>query len=496
MSLEIDLEQKNPIITRQELYNIYDSGRENTVLFMQLLLDKIEKHDAIIKEHQEQIRRLQELISKDSHNSNKPPSSDSPYKKTQSLRKKTGKKPGGQKGHEGYTRIMTDDPDIIHIISVETCEICQKSLKNSPLKGYERRQTTDVPEIRPETTEYRAEIKDCGRCCHENRGVFPAEVSAPVQFGKNMNSIVVYLTNYGLLPNDRCAEIISVLFNLSISTGTIVNMNRRYAQALNDTSFEAKVKEKLKQLNVIHADETGVNINKELNWLHVCASDAYTYYFIHPKRGNEAMDEMGIFIDYDGTVVHDNWKSYFKYDCRHALCNGHHLRELIFIEESYKQAWARKMKQLLQEIKKAVEFTKAKKKKVLATELIAKFERKYQRIIREGFAANPPPKKIKRKRGAVKRSKPLNLLLRLKRRRKETLGFMYDFRIPFDNNLGERDIRMMKLQQKISGLFRTFKGAQIFCLIRSYISTIRKQRHALMAALKMVFTGRLPKLAW
>jgi transposase len=492
MSLEKDPEQKKPIITRQELYNIYDSGRENTVLFMQLLLDKIERHEAIIKEHQEQIKRLEEIISKDSHNSNKPPSSDSPYKKTQSLRKKTGKKPGGQKGHEGFTRTLIDDPDIIHVIPVDTCEICQKSLKSTPAKGYERRQITDIPEIKPATTEYRAEIKDCSRCCHENRGAFPEEASAPVQFGENINSVVVYLTNFGLLPNERCAEIISALFHVSMSTGTIVNMNLRYAWALAETGFEAKVKAKLKKSKVIHADETGMNINKELNWLHVCSTDAYTYYFVHPQRGHDAMDEMGIFDDYGGTVVHDFWKSYYKYNCNHALCNGHHLRELIFLKEVYKQVWAEKMIKLLLEIKEAVECAKFKNKKSLGAELIAKFERKYRSIIREGLAVNPPPKKKKRKRGAVKRSKSLNLLLRFKRRREETIAFMYDFKIPFDNNLGERDIRMMKLQQKISGLFRTFQGARNFCLIRSYISTIRKLCHDLMSAIKIVFTGGLP----
>jgi transposase len=486
--------EQSPKITRQELYDIYDSGRENTVNFMQMLLYKIEKHETMIRELQEQIRHLQDIFVKDSHNSSKPPSTDNPYKKIKSLRTKSGKKPGGQKGHEGHTLPLSDNPDTRELIKVEKCVKCNHSLKDISIQNYERRQVIDLPEIKPIIIEYAAEIADCPYCLHENRGTFPAGVKAPVQYGNNLKSIVSYLTNYGLIPNSRCAEIINEVFHLSLSTGTIVNMNNHYAEALRRTDFEETVKQKLKDSKVIHADETGININKESNWLHVCGSELYTYYFVHAKRGSEAMDEMGILDGFAGTVVHDHWKSYFKYECNHALCNSHHLRELIFIEEEYEQPWATKMKKVLLEIKEAVDFAKRKNRKTLNPELKERFERKYRRIMSQGFNANPPPERIGKKRGAVKRTKPLNMLIRLKHKMKETLRFMYDFKIPFDNNSGERDIRMVKLHQKISGLFRTFRGAQNFCLIRSYISTMKKQGYSIFMAMRMILEGRLPDL--
>lgn len=239
-------------------------------------------------------------------------------------------------------------------------------------------------------------------------------------------------------------------------------------------------------------DETGLRVNRKLWWLHVASTAALTYYFVHPKRGHEAIDEMAVLPTFKGISVHDGWASYFKYLCTHALCNAHHLRELRFIAERYEQPWAEAMMTLLTTIKALVDSGKANGLEALSTLQLTGFDILYQALLADGFKANPPPTVLadgQKKRGRTKQSPPKNLLDRLNRYKTAVFAFMHDFRVPFDNNQAERDVRMIKLKQKISGCFRSADGAQQFCRIRGYISTLRKQGLTVLDALRNTFIG-------
>ena len=226
-------------------------------------------------------------------------------------------------------------------------------------------------------------------------------------------------------------------------------------------------------------------------WTHSASTAEATYYGIHRKRGREAADEIGILPGFIGRAIHDFWKPYFGYDCLHGLCNAHHLRELIFVHEQHRQDWAKRMIDCLLDIKDAVEAA-GETADHLAAEQLQNFEVRFQQVLDEGYAQNPLPPQpagAKKKRGPRKKSKPRNLLERLDGHRSDALAFMYDFSVPFDNNQAERDLRMMKVQQKISGMFRTEEGAEAFCRIRSYISTARKNSVGAMDALDRLFGG-------
>jgi transposase-like protein/uncharacterized coiled-coil protein SlyX len=242
---------------------------------------------------------------------------------------------------------------------------------------------------------------------------------------------------------------------------------------------------------VVHFDETGLYIDGKRHWLHVASTQNLTYYGAHPKRGDEATTEIGILPHFQGTAIHDFWKSYFKYYCRHALCNAHHLRELTAIYELDGQQWPKDLIDLLLEIKKAVSQQKAYSDMLDPVQL-QNYEERYNRIIAWGLAENPPPILLDkvRKRGKTKQTKAKNLLDRLQQHRPEVLAFMYDFQVPFDNNLAERDIRMTKVKQKISGTFRSQEGANTFCRIRSYISTVKKNSGSVIDAIKAAFDGK------
>jgi transposase len=300
--------------------------------------------------------------------------------------------------------------------------------------------------------------------------------------------LAIYLRDYELLPSERTAEIFEDIFSVPLSEGTLYNTTERCADELN--GFHDWIIKKLIRSEIVNFDESGLNIGGSLHWLHSASTENLTYYYPHEKRGTEAFDEIGILPNFKGYAVHDHWKSYFNYDCLHILCNGHHLRELTYVYEVEEQRWADKMIKLLCEIKEESEKS-AKKGMVLKESWQKMYERKYSYILSEGFLANPPPEEpIVKKRGRKKKGKVLNLLERMKNYRNEILAFMYDTNIPFDNNLAERDIRMIKVQQKISGLFRTKAGAEQFCVIRSFISTARKQGLNVIDAIHDVLNGK------
>jgi transposase len=383
---------------------------------------------------------------------------------------------------------MVDKPDHTIIYPVDQCQSCGHRLAGEASIDVEKRQVFDIPPIQMGVTEHQAEIKPCSHCGHLNKAAFPEQVKAPVQYGPRLKAIAVYLRQYQLLPYNRTRELFRDLFSTDLSEGTLTNITDTCSELLEHPIDQ--IQKQLEQSPVVNFDETGSSVYGKRQWLHSASTPNLTYFEIHPKRGSHAMDHMGILPNFKGRAIHDFWKPYFKYHCDHGLCNAHHLRELIFLDEQHGQRWAKNMIDCLIDIKKAVDEAKISTDTLLKKQ-IHKFETRYQNILDKGYNENPLPKKksTKKKRGRPKKSKARNLLERLDEHRKEVLAFMYDFKVPFDNNLAERDLRMAKVQQKISGTFRSQDGANAFCRIRSYISTTRKNAVNAIEAIVNAFAG-------
>jgi len=416
-----------------------------------------------------------------SSNSSKPPSHDPNRKKNP--RKKTGKKPGGQKGHVGSKLDKVDNPDVVEVI-----ELDRRSLPKGNYRevGHETRQVFDI-QISRVVTEYKAQILENEK---GERFVaqFPKGVTQTVQYGAGVKAHAVYMSQFQLLPYDRIKDYFADQMGFPLSVGSLFNFNKKAYEALE--SFETIAKLKLIEAVLAHADETGINVNGNRLWLHCFSNDLWTILFPHEKRGSEAMDEFGILPNFKGTLCHDHWKPYYRYLCLHALCNAHHIRELIYAFEQDKQKWAELMKELLEEINiKTIESGG-----VLNNYMQQKFRQDYRKILIEGEKECPPPneKRKKGQRGRIKKSKSRNLLERLRDFEDDTLRFMTMEVVPFTNNRGEQDIRMTKVQQKVSGCFRSFEGAKFFCRIRSYLSTCRKHNISPTTALEILFQGKLP----
>jgi len=427
------------------------------------------------------ISLLLNRVGLNSSNSSKPPSSDP--NRLKQTRTPSGKKPGGQKGHKGTTLKKVSDPDVIEKIKLDTASLPEGSYRHV---GYESRQIIDI-NISRVVTEYRAQI------CEDANGkrftaAFPKGVNRQVQYGVNVKAHSVYMSQYQLIPYNRIEETFLDQAGFPVSSGSIYNFNKEAYDALK--IFDEIVKKRLIGSYLCHSDETGININGKRRWLH-CASNAlWTYFFPHEKRGIVAMNEMGIIPRFEGVLCHDHWKPYFHFDCLHSLCNAHHLRELERAWEQDNQKWARDVRALLLEINKAVDDAGGK----LTDEAVLRYRQKYQSLLEKGETECPPPDEKQRngKRGRLKRSKARNLLERLINFETETLRFMKDDKVPFTNNLGENDIRMTKVQQKISGCFRSMTGAAIFCRVRSYLSTCKKHGVRASEALRLLFEGKLP----
>jgi transposase len=441
-----------------------------------------------IQHLEERIKKLEDQLSKNSNNSSKPPSSDGFNKPNpKSLRQKGQRTTGGQPGHKGSQLAKHQNPDIIIYHTPLLCNKCGFSLADVKSEQDEARQVFDIPSLKIQVTEHCVEIKYCSKCQHRTTAAFPQGITQAAQYGERIKSLIIYLNHYQLLPYNRIREYFLDIFSHRISEGTIFNQTIECFEELAET--EEQIKKLLQESPNLHCDESGIRATGKLHWCHVASTDKLTAFTIHPKRGVEAIDQMGILNHYRGLLIHDHFKPYWNYDTRHALCNAHHLRELTFIDEQHNQTWAKHMIDLLLAIKKQVAWHQEKNLSFLPARIEA-YERCYFEIINQGLWH---PDNIlftaKKKRGLQKQSKAKNLLDRLRHHHKSTLAFMYDFSIPFDNNQAERDIRMLKVKQKISGCFRSFENGQRFCRIRSYLSTAKKNGKQILQAIEDVFRG-------
>jgi transposase len=419
-----------------------------------------------------------------SKNSSTAPSQD-PHRKRGSKRKARGKKrkPGGQNGHEGASLQREENPDRIEIIEVD-----RRTLPGGPYRsaGWESRQVIDI-EISKLVTEYRAEIVEDARG-NQFVAEFPAGVSRPVQYANRVKAQAVYMSQQQLVPYERIRDYFADQCNIPISAGSLFNFNQQAFGLLE--AFESIVTRQLIVQPLLHADETGINVNGSLVWLHSASNHRCTRFFPHANRGGEAMKAMGVLEHFRGTLCHDHWKAYFQFNCTHALCNAHHLRELESAWEQDAQRWARQMQDLLLEMNDAT--TKAEGS--LDDKAAHNFRKRYRNVLTRADSECPPPipQDHPGKRGRIPKTKSRNLLERLREFEAETLRFLTDPLVPFTNNQSENDIRMTKVQQKISGCFRSFEGAQIFCRVRSYLSCCRKHDLSPTEALQTLFSGRLP----
>ena len=452
--------------TREEFRAIYRQGEDAVVAMFEIFQERL-----IVLETE--VEHLKGIIAKNSHNSSKPPSSDMHRPPPKSLRPKSQKRSGGQPGHKGHGLQQVDHPDHVKNHRLHgSCE-CGKNLRNGKVVGFERRQVFDVPPEKVEVTEHRAEIREC-LCGIQHVADFPEGVNAPLQYGERVRAMILYLCCYQLIPQKRTTETMADLFGVMLSEGTLNNMVLECYKRLEDT--ENAIKAGIRASPVMHGDETGMYVGGKRLWEHTAGTPYFTYYFCHSKRGTEAIRERGLFTDYKGRVIHDGYRSYYNFEVLHGLCNAHHLRELVFFKEELGQRWAGTMIEFLCRIKRTVDQAKVAGREHLAATTLLRYRKRYETILACGYRANPPTK-VKRlpgQRGRLKQPPVRNLLDRLKKHADEALAFIYDFNVPFDNNLAERDLRMTKVRQKISGCFRSVTGANAFCRIRGYISTVRK----------------------
>jgi transposase len=434
---------------------------------------------ALLLAQEARIAELERRLGLNSGNSGKPPSSDGLKKppRTSSLRQPSGKKTGGQKGHPGETLRRSETPDAIIDHYPPSCAACGELLTEAMAADFVARQVFDLPEPQPLiVTEHRAHGCRCAACGSRTRAAFPDWVTAPVQYGKRLGAVVLYLLHYQLLPEKRLAALMGDLFGVHLVTATIARISQDCAERFQ--GFATAVRDRVATAAVKHLDETGFRIGGKTQWLHVASTMLLTFYRVAAKRGS-------LLADLTGVVVHDHWKPYYTLKgVLHALCNAHHLRELKALVEIEKEDWARRMQRLLRRACHAVNV--AREQDVpLKPRLIALVERRYHAIVADGLAFHQAqPALVKtRPRGRPPRRVGHNLLLRLSLRQQDVLRFLTDPRVPFTNNLAERDARMMKLRQKISAGFRSEDGAKDFAVIRSVLSPARKQGWDILATM-------------
>ena len=446
------------------------------------LIQLVLRLEAKVQALQRQVQELKDRLALTSRNSGKPPSSDGLAKPAPtSLRQKTGRKRGGQPGHPGKTLQPVAQPDhaVLHRLERCPCGKCSgRSLRDEPVLDYEKRQVFELPQKPLEVTEHQAEIKRCPISGCRVTAAFPEQVNAPAQYGPRFRALMIYFNNRQFIPYARLTELCEDLYGHPLSEATIVAANARVYKILEP--FEQRLKVLLPQAPLNHCDESGLRVAGRLHWLHVVSNAQLTFYGVHPKRGTEAMDEFDILPRCKNWIIHDHFKAYLTYEnCLHALCNEHHLRELKFLHEEHQEAWADELSRFLIEANE-----RGQRQGVLREEEFEKALAEYHAILAKGRCRHP------RRQGRGAQSKAANLLNRLDDYDYCVLAFLYNPDVPFTNNQGERDIRMEKVRQKISGCFRTLQGARVFARIRSYISTCRKRGRNILDALEQAILGK------
>ena len=465
--------------TKEEIEEKLSQGEETTAKLISALLQ-------IIAIQAKRIQELEDQLAKNSSNSGKPPSSDGLKKgsRNRSLRKSSGKKSGAQPGHEGHRLEMSTEPDRVERHVVEQCSHCQANLEGEPVAWVEKRQEYELPPLELVVTEHQAEVKRCLECGHITQAAFPREISQPTQYGPIFKAMLTYLNQNCFLPMERVSLFCEEIFHHTVGEGTIVSANAQVAEAV--TPVQERVKQYLIETEeTVCFDESGMRGKEGLKWVFSSSTKRATNYHIDAKRGQVGMEHAGILPKRTGSSMHDDWSPYYCYEqLEHASCNAHHLRELAFLQERYPQDWEGEMAKHLLAIKEAVTTAMSQGQTHLTSEQIATFEARYDELVTQGLALNPLPPRPPGQRGKLKQTPPKNLLDRLRDHKQAVLAFMYDFKVPFDNNLAERDIRMVKLKQKISGCFRSDDGPKVFCLIRGYLSTAHKNGVGAWEALK------------
>ena len=417
---------------------------------------------------------------KNSSNSSVPPSKDENRpKRTQSQRKKSHRKPGGQKGHKGSKLNMVSHPTHIINHSIKTCEHCTAQLPET-FDQYESRQVFDIPVITIEVTEHRAIQIKCEKCGQKNKAPFPKDLTQSAQYGDRIKALTIYLQNYQMLPFARCSELIKDLFGHNLSEGSLSNFQKKCHNSLED--YQQQIKKLLLSATVLHGDETGVKINGNNHWMHVLSNERLSFFGAHKKRGKEAINDIGILQNYSGTLVHDRFSSYFSYKCNHSLCNAHILRDLNYVEEAFDAPWANQIKKLL---------VRAKNKKDEDPNIKSAY---YRRIYKQYVNLIRPV--IKGYDKKFKKTEEQRLAFALEKYKTLFLKFIQQAEIPFDNNQAERDLRMIKVKQKVSGCFRSTKNATYFARIRGYISTVKKNKKSVLDEIENALTGNpmIPRL--
>jgi transposase len=481
------------MLSREEILGIYEIGPEAVVTLVEGLQAQQAGLLAQVQTLTARVQALEARLNKDSHNSHKPPSSDGLAKlpRRRSRRQRSGKASGGQAGHAGFTLQPVAEPhQIVRHAPPQACPHCQTGLDLAPRVIRERRQVFELPLIQSVVIEHQVLQVCCPQCQAVAAGQFPLDVTQPTQYGPGVKALAIYLHEYQQIPMARTQEFFTDVLHLPLSEGTLANARETCAVRLEPV--ETAIKQSVAQSAVVNFDETGLRVEGRTHWLHVAGTPALTYYALHAKRGQPAMNAIRILPDFQGTAVHDALPAYLAYGCRHGLCNAHLLRDLTAAGEATEQTWPKQIADLLLAIKAAVEQAATAGQAQLATQTLNDFCAQYQHLIEPALQANPPPPPRRGRQGRQREGPLRNLLLRLKNHAAAVLAFMHDFGVPFDNNLAERDLRMAKVRQKIAGGFRSWRGAEIFCIIRGYISTLRKQDQNVLAALNRVFAGIPP----
>ena len=461
------------------------------------LRDAIELHlmrqDARIEELESIVKELRAQLNQNSQNSSRPPSTDvnKPKRepKEQSGGKQPTRKPGGQKGHEGTTLKMVPKEELkddqIQDHFPAECGHCGRNLPQQS-EGFERRQIFDIPPVQIEVREHRAHWVCCSHCQNSTAGDFPSEATNHTAYGPNLRGFVAYSMTYQFLPYERMAELISDFLGHPLSQGTLDNMLSEASAQLDD--FCNQTRQRLREEPVVGFDESGMRCGGETRFVHVARSETHTLF--HPGRRDKAtIEKMGVLPNYQGTSIHDRFAVYFSYlSCQHGSCNAHINRELQAVIEQTDEYWARELKKLLLQINKNREKAKEAGKSCFSASTLYRNRRRYRQLVEMGQKLHPPNPPIAGKKGRTKQSKTYNLLCFLDEEEASVLLFMLDFEVPFTNNGAERDIRMLKLRQKISGFFHSLETSDRFLRIRSFISTARKQGFSAYQACQALFS--------